>query len=256
MRIICIMNHKGGVGKTTSAVNLAAGLSRKDKKVLLIDLDSQSNVGVSLRINSEYTLYDALTGKIPVENCIMNLAKNFDVIISKENLTKAEFYLSQQQNANLILKKMLEHVSGYDFMLIDCPPSLGILNQNVLAFCKEVFIPTSTDYLGYDALMKMEKVVEEINKNYRHDLRITKVIPTLFDRRNKVCKQTLEDMKSHFNGVVSVPIRTNSKVREAPKYGKSIFNHAKSSSGADDYQQLVNEVLEMGSLRVTEEIVN
>ena len=131
MRTICIMNHKGGVGKTTSAVNLAAGLSRKDKKVLLIDLDSQSNVGVSLRINSEYTLYDALTGKIPVENCIMNLAKNFDVIISKENLTKAEFYLSQQQNANLILKKMLEHgVFGKPIIQAKLLPSLEAMEQS------------------------------------------------------------------------------------------------------------------------------
>ncbi|MFH1275948.1 MAG: ParA family protein [Candidatus Woesearchaeota archaeon] len=255
MRTICIMNHKGGVGKTTSAVNLAAGLSRKDKKVLLIDLDPQSNISVSLKIKSEKTLYDALIGNVPINDCVLNLAKNFDVIVSKENLTKAEFYLSQQQNSTLILKNLLSKISGYDFMLIDCPPSLGILNQNVLSFCKEIFIPTSTDYLGFDALVKMELVVDEINKNYHHDIKITKIIPTLYDKRNKICKTTLEEIKDSFNGVVSIPIRTNSKLREAPKYGKSIFSHARSSPGAKDYEALVDEVIEMGSLRITEEVI-
>ncbi|HLD01197.1 MAG TPA: ParA family protein [Candidatus Nanoarchaeia archaeon] len=253
MRTICVMNHKGGVGKTTTAVNLAAGLSRQDKKVLLIDLDPQSNVGLSLKIDAENTLYDALTGEVSLKQCIVSLAKNFDVITSKESLTKAEYYLSNQPNSKMLLKNLLASVEGYDFVIVDCPPSLGVLNQNVLAFCKEVFVPSSTDFLGFDALQKMLVVVDKINEGYNHDLKITKIIPTMFDKRTKICQETLRKMKELFPGKVSNPIHYNSKLKEAPKYGKSIFKYAKSSSGAKDYQSLVEEVISMGSLRIVQE---
>ena len=255
MRTICIMNHKGGVAKTTTAVNLAAGLSRQDKHVLLVDLDPQSNIALSLDVKANFTMYDALTGNVPIENCIVTLAKNFDVITSKETLVKAEYYLSNQSNSHLLLKDVLGSLKGYDFILVDCPPSLGILNQNILAFCKEIFVPTSTDFLGFDALKKMRLIVSKINESYGHDIKITKVIPTLFDRRSKICKETLRDMHEAFPKLVSSPIRTNSKLKEAPKYGKSIFKYAKSSPGAKDYGKLVEEVLAMGSLRIVEEVV-
>ncbi|MFH1063607.1 MAG: ParA family protein [Candidatus Woesearchaeota archaeon] len=245
MRTICIMNHKGGVGKTTTAINLAAGLSRNDKRVLLIDLDPQGNVDLSLRVNAEKNIYDAMTGEATLSSCIVNLAKNFDVISSTETLTKAEHYLYKHDDARLLLKQLLSMISGYDYLLIDCPPSLGILNQNALAFCKEVFVPTSSDFLGFDALKKMEKVIDTINETYGHNIRITKVIPTLYDTRNKICKDTLKDINEQFNGLTSNPIRMNSKLKEAPKKGKSIFKYASSSTGAKDYGQLVDDVLGM-----------
>ena len=253
MRTICIMNHKGGVGKTTTAVNLAAGLSREDKSVLLIDLDPQSNVALSLKVPSEYSIYDAIRGGIPVKRCVVNLAKNFDIIISKENLAKAEHYLSNQPNSRLLLKEMLGSLNGYDFVIVDCPPSLGILNQNVLAFCKEAFIPTSTDFMGLDALKKMQAVVEKINSSYGHDIKITKIIPTLFDRRTKICKESFQEMKNSYGEKVSTPIRYNSKLKEAPRKGKSIFKYSKSSAGAQDYGKLVEEVIGMGSMRIVVE---
>ena len=255
MRSICVINHKGGVGKTTTAVNLASGLSRNGKNVLLIDLDPQSNVGLSLKIDAPYSLYDTLEGKIPLNRCITNLAKNLDVLISKENLVKTEYFLANNPGSRMMLRDLLKNITGYDFIIIDCPPSLGLLNQNVLAFCKEAFVPTSTDFLGFDALKKMKIIVEKTNSNYQHDIRITKVIPTLFDKRTGICKNILSDMEKTFVGIVSSPIRVNSKLKEAPMYGKSIFSYAKSSSGAKDYGKLVDDVLKMGSLRITEEIV-
>ncbi len=245
MRKICVINYKGGVGKTTTAVNLAAGLSRFDKKVLLIDLDPQGNVNVSLDIEADYTLYDALTGKVAIQRCIVEMAKNFDVMTSNETLVKAEHYLSTQLNSKLLLKELLSNIKGYDYIIVDCPPSLGILNQNVLAFADEAFVPTSSDFLGFDALKKMEKIVTKINESYGGNVKITKVIPTLYDKRNKICKETLAEISSMYNGQTSVPIRNNSKLKEAPKYRKSIFSYARSSPGAKDYGALVEEVLAM-----------
>ena len=245
MRTICIMNHKGGVGKTTTAISLAAGLSRIDKKVLLIDLDPQGNIDVSLKIEAENNLYDAMTGKVMLNSTIVNLAKNFDVISSTETLAKAEYYLYKQDESKMYLKELLSQITGYDYVLIDCPPSIGILNQNALAYCKEVFVPTSTDFLGFDALKKMKEIVDEVNRAYYGNAKITKIIPTLFDTRNKICKQTLAEIKNEFGSKTSSPIRMNSKIKEAPKHGKSIFKYAKSSPGAKDYWQLVEDVAGM-----------
>ncbi|MBW3015270.1 ParA family protein [Candidatus Woesearchaeota archaeon] len=243
MRKICIYNHKGGVGKTTTAINLAAGLSRYDKRVLLVDLDPQGNIDVALKAGAKSNFYDVMKGNVAVNEAIINVGKNLDVIGSTESLAKVEYYLATQEGLAETFRNVLGEIEGYDFMIIDCPPSLGVLNQNVLAFCDELFVPVSTDYLGFDALMKMPKVVEEINRHYGHNIRISKIIPTLFDRRNRICKDMLAEMKEKFDGLVSDPIHNNSKLKEAPRKGKSIFKYARTSTGAKDYLKLVESVI-------------
>lgn len=243
MRTICIFNHKGGVGKTTTAINLAAGLSRRDQKILLVDLDPQGNIDLALKAGAKYNFYDVMTGNIDINDAIVNVAKNFDIIGSTESLAKVEVYLAQQDGLAETFREVLGKIGGYDYMIVDCPPSLGVLNQNVLAFCDELFVPVSTDYLGYDALLKIPGIVQEINKHYGHKINVSQIVPTMFDKRNRICKESLKAMQEMFPGKVSQPIRMNSKLKEAPKYGKSIFKYAKSSPGAKDYLALVEKVL-------------
>jgi len=147
----------------------ASGIILKDKKILLVDLDPQGNIDLSLQARAQYNIYDAMTGKVPLQQCIVHLAQNFDVISSTESLTKAEYYLYNQKESKMLLKELLGTITGYDFIILDCPPSLGILNQNALAFCKEVFVPTSADFLGFDALKKMKVIVTKINESYNNN---------------------------------------------------------------------------------------
>jgi len=243
LRKICIINQKGGVGKTTTAISIAAGLAMQNKKVLVIDLDAQGNVATSLNVAGEKDVYHLLTENAEVGECIMNLGKNLDIIPSNESLTKTEAMIAKMPNKEFILKKKLGKVNSYDYVLIDCPPSLGILNQNAMLYAQEAFIPVSTEHLGYDALTKMIEVIKTLNSYFDHDIKITKVIPTLFDKRNKTCKEYLEKINNNFYEVVSDPIRINSKLKEAPAHGKSIFSYAASSRGAKDYMKVVKTIL-------------
>lgn len=247
MRKICIINRKGGVGKTTTAVSLAAGLSRQDKKVLLVDLDPQSSVHTSLNVENTHSIYEAVMGQLDVKQCIVNVANNFDVITSSDSLIEIEYKLENNGNTKLALAEALDQITGYDYVLFDCPPSMGMINQNVLAYCDEAFVPTTTDYLGYDSLSKMIEQVDKAREHFGGKIRVTKIIPTLFDKRNKICKEMLMLMQTDYPKITGYPVRINSKLKEAPKHGKSIFKYAKSSSGAKDYGRLVEDVIAMES---------
>ena len=246
MKKICIFNHKGGVGKTTTAINLAAGLSRKEKKVLLVDLDPQGNVDVSLKAKSECNIYDAMTGKVQIQQCITPIGTNLDILTSSETLTKAEFYMARQDESRLLLKEILNRINnGYDFMIIDCPPSLGLVNQNALAMADEVFVPVTTDFLGLDALRKVEPILDAISRSYGNNPVVTKIIPTMYDKRNKICNDTLAIIQTEFSKQATYPIHVNTKIKEAPMHGMSIFNYDKRSTGAKDYGRLVDDVIAM-----------
>ena len=244
LRKICVINQKGGVGKTTTAVNLGAGLAREGRRVLLIDLDPQGNVSTSLECFPKKDVYDLLFNNAGVEECVVSLGKGFDVIPSKENLTKAETMLQKMEKNQFVLKEKLQMINGnYDYIILDCPPSLNLLNQNAILFSNEAFIPVSTDFLSYDALHKMIEAINDINMYYDHLCDVTKIIPTMFDKRSKLAKDILSQMNSDHYGIVSEPIRVCSKIKEAPRKKKSVFKHAPSSRGAKDYTTLVRHVL-------------
>ena len=243
VRKICVINQKGGVGKTTTTINIAAGLSRHDKKVLIVDFDPQGNIATSLKLKGEKDIHNIITENADIDQCKRYLGKNLEVIPSRETLTKTEVILAKMPNKEYILRKKLKEIKGYDYVIIDCPPSLGLLNQNALLYAQEAFIPVSTDYLGFDALIKMTRVIEVINKHFDHDIKVTKVIPTMYDARNKLCRSYLDKIRSQFYEVTTNPVRINSKIREAPEYGMSIFSYDKNSRGAKDYMEVVRMIL-------------
>lgn len=244
MRKICIINQKGGVAKTTTIINLATALAANEKRVLMIDFDPQGNIGTCLCVQSEKTMYDLLINDVDPYDCIVNIGPNLDVITSDSSLAKAELIMSGQTSRETILRRKLEPIFNYDYILIDCPPSLSLLNVNALLYANEAFVPVATEFLALDALKKMSQTISEINELFDHDIKITQVIPTLYDRRNKSCIETLKEIKRGYEELVSNPIRMNSKLKEAPSHGKDIFEYSKRSAGALDYKKLALTVIE------------
>lgn len=238
MRKICIINQKGGVGKTTTTVSLAVGLSAT-KRVLIIDLDPQGNVTNCLDLRQNKGIFEFLIEDEAIDACISAINPNLHVLSATETLTKAEFILAGESARETFLKRKLSGLRGYDYVLLDCPPSLGLLNQNALVYADEAIIPTSTDALGFDALTKMLEVTETISDVFGHKLTISAIVPTLYDARLSTCREYLQKMQNTYYEVVTNPIRQNSKLREAPKHNKSIFAFAKSSNGAKDYMEVV-----------------
>lgn len=243
MRTICVINQKGGVGKTTSAVNVAAGLSRNDRKVLLIDLDPQGNIAHSLTTTKQYTLYDFLTNSCSHIDAINHLGENLDVIHSNDSLTKIDVFLAKQTNPHNYLKDKFSEVSGYDYIIFDCAPSLGLLNQGALLYAKEAMIPVSTQYLSLTGLTSMVEAIKELNEHFDHNLQIQYIVPTLHDARNKTNKNMLAKLEEDYKDILTNPIRINAKLSEAPASGRSIFGYDKNSRGAQDYKALVDKVI-------------
>jgi len=243
MRRICVINQKGGVGKTTTAVNLAAGIARKEKKVLLIDMDPQGSTTFSLDWSNSRDLFDFLTSEAKISDCVMKLGKNLDLLGTKENLTDIEKRLANDSDSVATVTKKLKSIKDYDYIIMDTSPSLSILNKSVMLASDEAIVPTATDVLGLRGTTNTLKMIDDNNKKYSHNLKVTKVVPTLYDVRNKICKRILEIMNNIYYDMISDPIRINSKLKEAPEAHKSIFSYAKSSRGAEDYGKLVMQVL-------------
>ncbi len=244
MRKICIINQKGGVGKTTTAINVAKNLAMQGKKVLMLDLDPQGNIAACVGVHSHKDMFDILVNGVNPRSCVVHVAENLDLISSRETLTKAEIILVGEPAREKILSRRLKDLTDYDFILIDCPPSLGLLNQNVLIYSDEVMVPVSTDPLGLFGLNNIVQAVEKVNDVFNHKLKITKVVPTMYDQRSRVCKQALQELKNRFPGIVSSPIRVDTKLKEAPKAKQTIFEYCKSSRGAKDYALLAKSLVQ------------
>jgi chromosome partitioning protein len=243
-RVIAVFNHKGGTGKTTTSVQLAAGLALRQKRVLLVDTDAQGNVGVSLDIKAERSLYHVVVMGLPVDEAVVRVRENFDVLPSNESLAAAELYLAGRQHRDRVLARRLERArESYDAIVLDCSPSLSLMNQNALVFADAVLIPVACDYLSLVGVRQVIRTVKNVNQLLHHPVSIWGVLPTFYDARARICREALATMRDHFGDRCLSPIRATMKIKEAPAEGKTIFEYAAGSNGADDYSRLVGAFL-------------
>ncbi|MCX7944441.1 MAG: ParA family protein, partial [Deltaproteobacteria bacterium] len=232
-RRIAIMNQKGGTGKTTTAVNLAAGIAERGIKTLLVDMDPQGSVGVSLGIRCEKTISEFLTNRVMFNDCIIPIRKDLEVITSNDKLSTIEFELIREDPNAFRLRERFSSVCEYKYIVVDCPPSMSYLSRAVLNFCDELIIPVSCDYLSFMGTQNIIKSINYINEYFKRDIVITGILPTFFDIRNRISHLILQDLQRNFQEKCLPPIRINTRLREAPIHRMSIFEYAPNSHGAE-----------------------
>jgi chromosome partitioning protein len=241
---LAVFNHKGGTGKTTTTVSIAAGLAMKGYKVLLVDTDSQGNVGVSLGLKTERTLYHVLVMGLKPQDVAVKVRENLDVLPSNETLAAAELYLAGRQNRDRILKdRLASAASHYDVIILDCSPSLSLLNQNALVFADGILVPVACDFLSLVGVRQVIKTVKNVNALLHHPVQIYGVLPTFYDARARICRDAWGTMKEHFGDRCFQPVRATTKIKEAPAQGKTIFEYAPDSNAAVDYQRVVDRLI-------------
>ncbi len=252
-RIIGFTNQKGGVGKTTSAVNLAVSLAVSEAKTLLVDMDPQANAttGLSeLTKPSAFSIYDALIRGQNLEDAISETQfENFHVVSSTHDLVGAEVELVGEMAREYQLEKTLEKARNkYDYILIDCPPSLGLLTINTLTACDSLIIPIQCEYYALEGLGQLLNTVRLVQKHLNTDLEIEGVLLTMYDKRLNLSKQVAEEVKDYFGDkLFRTMIHRNVRLGEAPSFGKPALLYDANSVGAQDYMQLAEEILERGN---------
>ncbi len=242
--IVSLLNHKGGVGKTTSAINIGAGLVELGKKVLLVDLDPQANLTISLGIpRQRYTIYEALRGE--GELMPVSYKPNLDVITSSLDLSGAEMELINEAGREFILRELLAQIEAdYDYILIDCPPSLGLLTLNALTSSRYVLIPLQTEFLAVQGLAKIKQVIDKVRMRLNTQLEMVGVIATMYDSRRVLNRDVVDIIHKYFGDkVFSTYVRDNIALAEAPAQRKDIFAYSPKSTGAHDYLELAREFL-------------
>jgi chromosome partitioning protein len=243
--VISLLNHKGGVGKTTSTINIGAGLVELEKRVLLLDLDPQANLSLSLGVGRQpTTLYDALRGEADLAP--VNVRPNLDVVPSTLDLSGAEMELINEAGREYILRELFEGVrDAYDFIIIDCPPSLGLLTLNALTSSDYVMIPLQTEFLALQGLAKIKQVIQKVKLRLNKKLEILGVLPTMYDGRKVLNRDVVETIQKYFGHLVfETYIRDNVALAEAPAQRQDIFSYNQNSPGAEDYLNLSREILE------------
>ncbi len=239
-----MFNHKGGTGKTTTCVSVAAGLASRGLRVLVVDTDSQGNVAHSLGIKAERSLYHVLVMGLAPRAAAVNVRPNLDVIVANETLAAAELFLAGRQNRDRVLRERLDAgTKDYDVVLLDCSPSLSLLNQNSLVYAEGVLVPVACDYLSLVGVRQVIKTVKNVNSLLHHPVQIWGVLPTFYDARARICRDAHETLQKHFGERCLQPIRQATRVKEAPASSKTIFEHAPESHAAIDYGRVVDTLI-------------
>ena len=250
--IFAIINQKGGVGKSTTAINLSAGLGKLGKNILLVDLDPQGNATSGIggnKITENGCIYDALLNEVAVENIIQPVAtNNVDLVPATINLAGAEVELVSVISREMRLKEALQPViDKYDYILIDCPPSLGLLTINALTAANSLIIPIQCEYYALEGVSKLIESMKLVKNHTNPNLRIGGILLTMYDKRTILCQQVAEEVKNYFgDDVYETVIPRTVKLAEAPSYGQSIIEYMPSSKGAKAYMDLAKEVISRG----------
>ena len=249
-RIIALTNQKGGVGKTTTAINLSAFLAQAGKEVLLIDIDPQGNacsgLGVDVHVLKK-TIYEVLLGEYSCAEVIIPTRYNcLSLIPANVNLSGIEVDMLQIEDRDFMLKKGLSTISSrFDFIIIDCPPNLGILTLNALCAAKETIVTLQTEYYALEGLTQLMKVIQLVQQSLNPELILEGILLTMYDQRTALSHQVVNDVKKHFGDkVYNTIIPRNVKLSEAPSYGQFIGEYANDSTGAQAYLELSKEILE------------
>ena len=248
-KIIAFANQKGGVGKTTTCVNLSAYLASMGKKVLMIDLDPQGNATVSFgqkRVLGGPSSYSVITGQCVAQNAIIpTVVPNLYIMPASQELLGVDLELASVQNPQFYLKKSLEQVSDFDYIFIDCPPAVGMLTLNALVAATQVIIPIQCEYLALEGVADLMKTINRIKQNFNPNLHIQGVVLTMYDARFNLAKSIQNDVRSFFGNLVfKTIIPRNVRIPEAPSHGKPVMLYDFKSVGAQSYIHLAAEVLQ------------
>ncbi|MGV8982475.1 ParA family protein [Clostridium sp.] len=251
MKTICIFNQKGGVGKTTTNINLCSYLAMQGKKILTVDIDPQGNTTSGLGFDKKkikLSIYDLLTSDISIRDTIKEceLVENLYIVPSKMELAGAEVELISRSNRENILKEKLKEIEGeFDYVFIDCPPSLGILTINALTAANSVLTPIQCEFYALEGVGQLVNTIQLVKKSLNKELNIEGVILSMYDNRTKLCNEVVSEVKKYFNDkVYKITIPRNIRLAEAPSFGLPIMLYDDKCKGAEAYEALANEFLD------------